>query len=145
MPAPKGHPPYPGCETGGRPKRFTTEFIEAEAEAFEGWSKRKDVLWYEDFASERGYCPSNLSVWAKENEKFRQAYTRMYFWQKSLLVRGGLLNKFNSSVTRILLNKFGFEEQPKIVNVVGGDTVDARIKKQDGSTKDLVDESRPTS
>ena len=32
MPAPKKHPPYPGCETGGRPLKYTKEFIEKEAD-----------------------------------------------------------------------------------------------------------------
>lgn len=41
MPAPKGHAPYPGCEKGGRPLKFTKDFIESEAEAFLEWMKEK--------------------------------------------------------------------------------------------------------
>jgi len=32
MGAPKGHPPYPGCETGGRPKKWTDEALEKLAD-----------------------------------------------------------------------------------------------------------------
>jgi len=32
MPAPLNHPPYPGCETGGRPRKYSTEDIERFAD-----------------------------------------------------------------------------------------------------------------
>ena len=76
MPAPMGHEPYPGCETGGRPKKYTPEFIENEAEAFETWIADPKNLWFEDFAFSRGYSAKLLSMWAKENEKFSEAYER---------------------------------------------------------------------
>ena len=28
MPAPKGHAPYPGCEKGGRPKKYTKDLAD---------------------------------------------------------------------------------------------------------------------
>lgn len=98
MPAPKGHPPYPGCETGGRPKKYTQEFIEAEAEAFLEWMQRPESVWYESFAVERGYDPDLLSIWAKENKKFSGVYKLSQGWQKSKLISGGLLNQYNSTL-----------------------------------------------
>ena len=45
------------CEAGGRPKKYTQEFIEKEAEAFEKWMQKPNSVWFEDFANQRGYSP----------------------------------------------------------------------------------------
>ena len=101
MSAPKGHPPYAGCEKGGRPPKYTKEFIESEADAFLEWMNREDSLWYKDFALERGYLPDLLSEWAKINEKFSRAYKRSQAWQQSKLVKGGLLSQYNAGFTNL--------------------------------------------
>ena len=143
MPAPKGHEPYNRQGEGGRPKKYTPEFIEKEAEAFEEWMKRPNSIWYEDFASERGYDPNLLSLWASENERFSGVYTRAQFWQKSLLIRGGLLNKFNSSITKLVLaNTIGWTD--RVESKVSGDAVNPLtllLESIDGKTKDLVKET----
>lgn len=139
MPAPKGHKPYPGCEKGGRPKKYTDDFIEKEAEAFREWMARKDSLWYEDFAMQRGYNPENLSIWAKENEKFSQVYKDAKSWQQSLLIRGGLLNKFNAGFTKFVMsNTCGWYEKTQ----VSGDAANPMsflLTNVDGKSKDLID------
>ena len=101
MPAPKGHAPYPGCENGGRPVKYTKEFIEAEADAFEEWMARPDSIWYESFAVERGYDANLLSLRAKENQKFSDIYQRSQTWQKSKLIVNGLLSKFNRLLAKL--------------------------------------------
>jgi len=144
MPAPKGHAPYPGCETGGRPKKYTKEFIEKEAEAFDKWMKIETSLWYEDFAMERGYDPDQLSIWAKENEKFSGVYRRSQAWQKSLLIKNGLLNKFNSSITKLVLaNTCGWTD--KTESKFSGDSANPLafiLSSVDGTTKELVNDDQ---
>ena len=54
MPAPKGYPPYPGCEKGGRPRRFSTEDIERFADELVEWMKDESRFWLKDFCLERG-------------------------------------------------------------------------------------------
>ncbi len=103
MPAPKGHEAYRGCETGGRPKKWTSQLIEQEADAFLQWITEKDNVWFEDFALQRGYDPNLLSLWANENEKFSGVLKRVKAWQKSVLINGGLLNKFNSNIVKLVL------------------------------------------
>lgn len=138
MPAPKGHDAYNKNGEGGRPKKYTSEFIEKEAEAFEEWMKSKSSLWYEDFAMDRGYDPHLLSLWAKENERFSSVYARSQVWQKSLLIRGGLLNKFNSSITKLVLaNTSGWTDRQQL----SGDSANPLqflLEKTDGSSKELV-------
>jgi len=142
MPAPKGHAPYPGCETGGRPKKYTAEFIENEADKFLEWMNDPKSMWYEDFALSRGYDPDQLSLWAKENEKFSGVYKRSKAWQKSLLVRGGLLNKFNSAITTLVLtNTTGWSSKQE--SKISGDAVNPLsfiLQNVDGKTKDLIDD-----
>ena len=138
MPAPKNHPPYPGCETGGRPVKYTAKFIEKEADAFLEWMSRRTSLWYEDFAMERGYDPDQLSIWAKENKKFSGVYRRSKVWQKSLLIRGGLLSKLNPSITKLVLaNTCGWTDKQQ----VSGDAANPigfLLNSIDGKSKDLV-------
>ena len=141
MPAPKGHPPYNINGEGGRPKKFTKEFIEKEAEAFLEWMQRHESVWYESFAVERGYDPGYLSLWAKENKRFSQVYALSQGWQKAKLISGGLLNHYNSSITKLVLaNTVGWTDKQQ----VSGDAVNPLafvLNKIDGTSKELVDES----
>lgn len=138
MPAPKGHKPYVGSEKGGRPIKYTSAFIEVEAEAFEAWMRREDSLWYKDFALERGYLPDQLSEWAKINEKFSRVYKKSQEWQLSKLVKGGLIGKFNGSFTKFVLgNTAGWTDKSQIM----GDTANPLafvLQKIDGLSKDLI-------
>lgn len=140
MPAPKGHAPYKGCEKGGRPTKYTKDFIENEADAFVVWMKREKSIWYKDFALERGYLPDQLSEWAKVNEKFSRVYKQSQEWQQSLLIKGGLLSKFNSNITKLVLgNTCGWTDKQQIA----GDPrqpLEFLIKGIDGGSKDLVDD-----
>jgi hypothetical protein len=142
MPAPKGHAPYSGCETGGRPKKYTPKFIEAEAKAFLEWMQDKNSLWYEDFAAQRGYSPQRLTEFSEMNEKFSEVYARSQAWQKSLLIRGGLLNKFNSSITKLVLaNTCGWTD--KAETKLSGDALNPLLcvlNIVDGGTKELINE-----
>lgn len=142
MPAPKGHPPYNTEGEGGRPKKYTDEFIEKEAEAFLQWMQDPKSMWYEDFATSRGYSPNQLSIWAKENKRFSCVYEQSQFWQKSLLLRGGLLNKFNASITKLVLaNTVGWSD--RVESRLSGDAVNPLsfvLQTIDGTTKDLIND-----
>lgn len=138
MPAPKGHSPYPGCEKGGRPLKFTKDFIESEAEAFLEWMKRESSIWYKDFALERGYLPDQLSEWAKVNDKFSRVYKQSQAWQQSKLVKGGLLNEYNAGFTKFVMgNTCGWSDKQQ----VSGDVANPLaflLQKVDGQSKDLI-------
>lgn len=131
---------------GGRPVEWTDELIEEMADKFKEWMSRKNSLWYEDFALEMGLDPDLLSVWAKQNEKFAGVYKKSKFWQKSLLIRGGLLNKFNANITKLVLfNTCGWSDKQE--TKVSGDAANPLaflINKMDGASKDLVDECNET-
>jgi hypothetical protein len=142
MPAPKGHEPYPGCETGGRPTKYTVEFIEAEADQLEEWMKRKDSVWFEDFAFERGYHTNRLKEFASENEKFSWTYQRCQDRQKSLLIKGGLLKKFNYNMCQLLLgHSYGIVAKQE-TKVSGDSALTLLLQEIDGRSKDLIHNDR---
>ena len=139
---PKGHPPYPGCETGGRPKIYTQEFMEKEAVAFAAWMKKKDSIYFKNFAVERGYHPEKLADFARESEKFNLVYRQAKPWQEGKLAKGGLTNKYNSGFCKfVMANTCGWRERTE--TKITGDSENPLkfiLEKADGATKDLVDE-----
>jgi hypothetical protein len=103
MPAPKGHPPYPGCETGGRPKIWTDERIEQEADALLKWLEEKQNFLFLEFLYERGLREEYPSRFAKKNEKFDQAYRQARIKQQTVIIKNGLFKKFDSGLTKWFL------------------------------------------
>jgi hypothetical protein len=134
MAPPIGHPPYNTNGEGGRPKKWTDEAIEKEAEAFAEWLSRPDSIWYEGFCVERGYVAEYLSDWAKRNDRFRVVYNYAQTWQKNKLITGGLLSNYNSTITKLVLhNTIGWSDKNDNNTKVSG--------LQD-AFKDIIDTSR---
>lgn len=144
MPAPKKHKPYLGCETGGRPEKYTIAFIENEADAFLEWMKHSENLYFKKFAIERGYHPNRLAEFAEKNEKFSGVYERAKAWQEVKLVEGGLLSKFNAGFTKFVLgNICGWAEKQE--TKMSGDEINPLaflLQHMDGASKDLVNDPR---
>jgi len=103
MPAPKGHPPYAGCETGGAPVYWTPERIEAEADALREWLKDKNNFYFHDFCYERDLPEEWPSRFAKKNEKFRQAYKKARLKQQIVMSKNALFKKFDSGFSKWFL------------------------------------------
>lgn len=140
MPAPRGHPPYPGCETGGRPKKYTDKFIEKEAVEFEKWMKQPDNIYFKRFAIDRGYHPQRFSEFAEKNEKFSEVYAMAKAWQETRLAEGGLTSEFNSGFCKFVMgNVCGWVDKQE--TKLSGDAVNPLaflLKSVDGASKDLV-------
>ncbi len=109
--------------------------------------KREESIWYEDFALERGYDPDQLVIWSKENERFSGVYKFSKSWQRSRLVNGGLLNKFNSNITKLVLaNTSGWKDmQTQQINATTTNTTTSWVHDISGVTKDLVQENNGSS
>ena len=140
MGAPKGHPPYPGCEKGGVSKVYTDEFIEKEADAFLEWMKQGKGIFYKRFALSRGYSPQRMCEWAKSNKKFAEVYEFCKHWQESEFLEKSLLGEYNNSIARLALaTHHGYTEKSQI----SGDQANplmAVINLVDGKTKELVND-----
>jgi len=141
MPAPKNHTPYPGCQNGGRPAKYTKAFIESEADAFLLWMKNPESIYFKRFAIDRGYHPNRLSEFAENNEKFSGVYEKAKAWQEVRLVEGGLLSEFNAGFTKFVMgNVCGWVEKQE--TKVSGDAANPLaflLQKVDGQSKVLVD------
>lgn len=142
MPAPRGHPPYNKNGEGGRPKKYTEEFIDKEAEALEEWMKDKQNLFIELFAFERGYDEDRISEFERANERFSRAYKKFKMRQKGMLFEGGLKRKFAHPMCALILSHSHgvyLKQEQKVT----GDVVNPLafiVQEVDGSTKDLVNE-----
>lgn len=119
MAAPKGHPPY---QDGGRPPKYTIEFIENEAEELMKWLKKGKFTWFERFAIDRGIPLRLFSSWAKENAKFSEAYECAKDIQKALLMEKGLDKTFQFNMVKLILShSYGINEANQ--NPVSAETV----------------------
>lgn len=143
MPAPKNHKPYPGCENGGRPEKYTKTFIEKEADAFLEWMKHPESIYFKRFAIDRGYHPNRLAEFAEQNEKFSGVYEKAKAWQEVRFVEGGLLSEFNAGFTKFVMgNICGWVEKQE--TKVSGDAANPLaflLQKVDGQSKDLSNAS----
>ena len=76
---------------GGRPKKYTQEFLKKEAELLLKWfNDDPERFWLKDFALERGYSPQRLVEFADKSEEFSEAYARAKDIQESRLVHGAM-------------------------------------------------------
>lgn len=103
MPAPKGHPPYPGCETGGRPPIWTDERIEQEADALLEWLNEKNNFLFMEFCYARGLQEDYPAKWAKKNEKFNRAYRKARLKQQLVISKNALAKRFDSGFSKWML------------------------------------------
>ena len=141
--APKGHPPYNINGEGGAPKKYTDEFIEAEADAIEEWMKKKDSIWFERLAFERGYDSNLISLWSTQNKRFSVTYQRLKEWQKITLAERGLCKKYNFNMVQLLLgHHYGIF--PKQQTTISGDAshpLDVILNHSSGTSKDLISDA----
>lgn len=142
MPAPNGHEPYNTNGEGGRPQKYTQEFIEAEADALEKWMQNSDSIYFKRFAFDRGYSQQRLSEFAEVNQRFSETLARAREWQEIRLAEGGLTSEFNSSFCKFVMgNACGWTDKQE--TKLSGDAVNPLaflLQKTDGESKDLVNE-----
>jgi hypothetical protein len=140
MPAPKGHKAYNKQGEGGRPVKYSQDFVEREADAFEEWMEHSDNLYFKRFALDRGYHPNQLSIWAKENDRFSCVYEKAQAWQEVRLVEGGLRSEFNAGFCKFVMgNTCGWVERKE--TKVSGDLTNPLaflLEQIDGSSKSLL-------
>jgi len=109
MAAPKGNQ-YAKGHGKGRPKTWDDDAIENEAEALLEWIKNPSSYYLGVFAENRGYNRAKLSVWAKSNEIFRNAYEKAQQWQENLFIHNGLTKTWDSTFTaRVMARVCGDE------------------------------------
>jgi hypothetical protein len=148
MASPKGHKPYPGCETGGRPLTYTKEFLDNIADEFLQWMEEDDSrFWLKDFFIDRRMHTQKIGEWVERSEKFRSAYLIAKELQERRMVAGGMKNQYNSNITKFALVNNHAWVSDKSETKVSGDAQNPLaflLQSTDGKSKDLVKESDET-
>lgn len=142
--APKGHLPYSGSETGGRPVIYTEEFINNEADELEVWldDPENKSLFLREFAYKRKYSYNRLQEFAKINEKFSGMLDRAKEWQVIKLSTGALTRDFDSGFTKFLMPRVCGPEwrETKDITVTTNGPVPEWIVDAEGKSKNLIDD-----
>lgn len=140
MPAPLGHPNYDTEGKAGRPKKYTTEYIEQLADELIIWIKKESNFWVKDFCLEKGIDPRLMTDWCKENERFSEALSIAKAFQESRIFKWSMLNKFNSTMSKFaLINNHGWVDKTE-TKVLGdqANPLSFLMQQADGKSKDLV-------
>jgi hypothetical protein len=143
MPAPKGHPAYNVNGEGGRPKIYTKEFIDKEADILEEWLQDKpNNIFIEDFCLERNYHDSRIPEFVSVNKRFSAVYDMLKMKQRISLFKGGLNRKFAHPMCALVLSNYHNIHAKTETTVTNNnvDTLDCVIDEIDGNTKDLINE-----
>ena len=105
--------------------------------------EKKENIFFEDFAFERGYSYRRLNEWSKVSERFADTYERFQMRQKSILMKGGLVKKFSYPMCALILGH-SHGVVAKTEQKLSGDAVSPLAfiyKTIDGTSKELVDEA----
>ena len=105
----------------GRPSDYTPEIVKkAWAYVNGGWEKVGDpVPSVAGLACEIGIRRETCHVWAKdETKEFSNILSAIAEKQERQLLRGGLSNVFNASITKMMMTKHGYSDATK--NEVSG-------------------------
>jgi len=142
MGAPKGHPAYNVNGEGGRPRKYTIEFIEKEAEDMLEWIKKPGSIYYKEFALERGYSPQRFHEFRKLSDRFAEVFETISEWQETKLLKGGLLNEFNATMTKYAMSNIcGWSERTETkVSGNSENPLHCIVNIISGKTKDLVED-----
>ena len=139
MPAPRGHKPYNLKGEGGRPvTKWTPEKLDELADRFEQWMLRPDSIWYESFCLENDFLPEQLTRFADKSERFGQVYKKSQVWQKTKLVKGGLLNEYNAGFTKFVMsNTCGWSDKSQVAGDPASPLIGMILGKIDGNSKEI--------
>jgi hypothetical protein len=144
MVAPKGHKPYAGSETGGRPPKFTDSDIDKFADELMIWIKNEENYWLKDFCLEKGMHSNYMAEWAKSNQKFGCAYNTCKEIQESRMFKGAMVEKFNAGMAKFaLMNNHAWADKQE--SKISGDATNPLsfiYSAIDGKTKDLIDDKQ---
>lgn len=83
----------------GRPKIYTDERIQEEADALLEWIQKPSSIYIGVFAAERGYDRARLSEFARNNDYFSRAYTEAIQWQENMFCTNALTKTWDAGFT----------------------------------------------
>ena len=99
----------------GRPKKYTTEYVEQLADEMLEWFAQPSNFWLKDFALSKGFHWASFIEVGKKNVKFSDALKRAKDMQESKLAKMGFSKKFNPAMAIFALkNTAGWRDKQEI-------------------------------
>ena len=111
---------------GGRPTKYTPEVIRKAKDYIENYESYGDVIpSIAGLAVELDLNKETITNWAKDKNKseFSRVVTALIQGQERKLLNGGLDSVFNPGITRLILSKHGYHDNPQANQAPGGITV----------------------
>lgn len=84
---------------GGRPEKYTQEWLKAEAKALIEWMKQPDNYYFKTFAYDRGYTPQDYDDFCAKSTEFSLAYKQCKDLQEQKCVHMGLTRQWDPGFT----------------------------------------------
>ena len=112
-----------------RPTKYSKEIVEKAIAYITDYEMYGDMIpSIEGMAEHLGLHRDTLYDWAsQESKEFSDILGKLLQMQQQKLIDGGLSNKFNSAITKLVLGKHGFH-----------DKMEQDISSKDGSMKPTV-------
>jgi hypothetical protein len=139
MPAPIGHAPYNINGEGGRPQKYTEEFINDAADKLEIWMKNDKNVFLEFFCFENDIDDDRIASWRHKNDRFKRAYNRFKIRQRGILQQGALTKKYQFNMAQLVLgvsHNMILKTEQKLTGDASN-PISWLIDKTSGKTKDL--------
>jgi len=126
------------------PSKYTTKFIEREAEALLKYAETCPLIPFEkEFAFRRGYPSQRMSEFAQASEKFSVALKKMKDIQEYKLVIGALAGKLNSTMAIFTLkNVAGWRNEQYLEHKGAGLTLTQIVQMLNGNDNDKQAKSK---
>ena len=125
MPAPKGHPPYPGCEKGGAygflgkgDNYYTDEMLEELGQGLVEWIQQKNNIWCHYYFATIGISKDTIRRLRERSALFRQYYEQAKDLQEAKLLTDPYFKRADGYHARWMLgrhHKGEWEEKPVII------------------------------
>jgi hypothetical protein len=144
MPAPLGHPNYDTEGLAGRPKKYTEEFINKQADDLLEWMKIEGNIYFEKFLLDQSISPQRMTEWASVNKRFSEAYRIALLYQEYKLKDGATKKNYSEGFTKfMLINNHGYAEKTEAK--ISGDAdnpLGFLLYTAEGKTQDLVENAK---
>ena len=107
-------------DKGGRPSKYTPGLIKkARSYVDGGWADEGDLIpSVAGLAVVLDVRRETLHVWANdpEKEQFSNILGKLSEKQENILLQNGLANRFNSTITKLVLSKHGYSDKVDVDN-----------------------------
>lgn len=143
MPAPIGHAPYNKNGEGGRPKRYTEDYVNKLADILLVWiDEDKDNIFIEDWCLENNIPEEAVTTELIKNDRFSQAYKKFKTKQKVSLCKGSLKRKLAHPMCALILSHSHGMHQRTEQKISGSaeDPLNIIYTMIEGSSSDLVND-----